>query len=174
MNLISGAKRTLLLRLKEHCCLPYSSLCRLHFSYKNCSVMQWAVWLTSRLEPAREPITSRAEPLLWAREIAEPSQARLAARPSRSEPSRAWLGSFPALLRPIYIEEKGKERMIECRSFLPGRDIPVEANIDCTAAAAAPNRVTNLPISTTSKCAPPLKLSGCPWHLSPNRTLPVK
>ena len=93
MNLISGAKRTLLLRLKEHCCLPYSSLCRLHFSYKNCSVMQWAVWLASRLEPAREPITSRAEPLLWAREIAEPSQARLAARPSRSEPSRAWLGS---------------------------------------------------------------------------------
>ena len=95
MNLISGAKRTLLLRLKEHCCLPYSSLCRLHFSYKNCSVMQWAV--VAR-EPARassradnEP--SRAEPLLWAREIAEPSQARLAARPSRSEPSRAWLGS---------------------------------------------------------------------------------
>ena len=85
MNLISGAKRTLLLRLKEHCCLPYSSLCRLHFSYKNCSVMQWAVWLASRLEPAREPITSRAEPLLWAREIAEPSQARLAARPSRAE-----------------------------------------------------------------------------------------
>ena len=93
MNLISGAKITLLLRLKEHCCLPYSSLCRLHFSYKNCSVMQWAVWLASRLEPAREPITSRAEPLLWAREIAEPSKARLAARPSRSEPSRAWLGS---------------------------------------------------------------------------------
>ena len=84
MNLISGAKRTLLLRLKEHCCLPYSSLCRLHFSYKNCSVMQWAVWLASRLEPAREPITSRAEPLLWAREIAEPSLARL--------------GSFPALV----------------------------------------------------------------------------
>ena len=42
---------------------------------------------------AREPHTSRAEPHRPARSKAEPSLARLAHVPSRTEPSRAWLGS---------------------------------------------------------------------------------
>jgi hypothetical protein len=49
--------------------------------------------LASRAEPAREPISSRAEPYYRAREVTEPSLARLAVPPSLTEPSRAWLGS---------------------------------------------------------------------------------
>ena len=55
------------------------------------------VWLASRLEPAREPPPSRAEPDFLARKNSEPSRARLVHLPSRTEPSRARLGSFPAL-----------------------------------------------------------------------------
>jgi hypothetical protein len=44
-------------------------------------------------EPAREPVPSRAEPDYRARQKPEPSLARLALLPSRTEPSRAWLGS---------------------------------------------------------------------------------
>ena len=56
------------------------------------------VWLASRLEPAREPPPSRAEPDFLARKNSEPSRARLVHLPSRTEPSRARLGSFPALM----------------------------------------------------------------------------
>ena len=49
--------------------------------------------LASRLELAREPLTSRAEPTFPARKMTEPSLARLANPPSHTEPSRAWLGS---------------------------------------------------------------------------------
>jgi hypothetical protein len=49
--------------------------------------------LASRLEPAREPVPSRAEPDYRARQTTEPSLARLALLPSRTEPSRAGLGS---------------------------------------------------------------------------------
>jgi hypothetical protein len=42
---------------------------------------------------AREPISSRAEPHHRARDVTEPSLARLASPPSLTEPSRAWLGS---------------------------------------------------------------------------------
>ena len=51
--------------------------------------------LASWLEPAREPLTSRAEPTFPARKMTEPSLARLANPPSHTEPSR--LGSFLAL-----------------------------------------------------------------------------
>src|SRR6185437_13002102 len=51
------------------------------------------VWLASWLEPAREPPTSRAEPDFLARKNSEPSRARLVHLPSRTEPSRAQLGS---------------------------------------------------------------------------------
>jgi hypothetical protein len=51
--------------------------------------------LASRLEPAREPSSNRAEPTQQARKITEPSLARLAQPPSCTEPAR--LGSFPAL-----------------------------------------------------------------------------
>ena len=54
--------------------------------------------LASRAEPAHEPISSRAEPHHRAREVTEPSLARLAIPPSLTEPSLARLGSFPALL----------------------------------------------------------------------------
>jgi hypothetical protein len=47
----------------------------------------------SRAEPAREPRSSRAEPLSPARGMDEPSQAELVQAPSRTEPSRAELGS---------------------------------------------------------------------------------
>ena len=52
------------------------------------------VWLASRLEPAREPPPSRAEPDFLARKNSEPSPL---AEPNRAEPSSARLGSFPAL-----------------------------------------------------------------------------
>ena len=47
------------------------------------------VWLVSRLEPAREPPPSRAEPDLLARKTSEPSRARLVHLPSRAELSSA-------------------------------------------------------------------------------------
>jgi hypothetical protein len=56
------------------------------------------VWLASRVEPAREPPSSRAEPVSPAREMDEPSRAELGQPPSRTEPSRAELGS--ARLQP--------------------------------------------------------------------------
>jgi hypothetical protein len=51
------------------------------------------VWLASRAEPAREPPSSRAEPVSPAREMGEPSRAELGQPPSHTEPSRAELGS---------------------------------------------------------------------------------
>jgi hypothetical protein len=42
-------------------------------------------------------LASRAEPHYRAREVTEPSLARLAIPPSLTEPSLARLGSFPAL-----------------------------------------------------------------------------
>jgi hypothetical protein len=45
------------------------------------------VWLASRAEPAREPSSSRAEPVSLARKMGEPSRARL--------------GSFPALVAAL-------------------------------------------------------------------------
>ena len=53
------------------------------------------VWLASRLEPAREPPPSRAEPDFLARKNSEPSRARLVHLPSRTEPSSARLVSSP-------------------------------------------------------------------------------
>ena len=53
------------------------------------------VWLASRLEPAREPPPSRAEPDLLARKNSEPSRARLVHLPSRAELSSARLVSSP-------------------------------------------------------------------------------
>jgi hypothetical protein len=46
---------------------------------------------------AREPRSSRAEPISSARGMDEPSRARSVTEPHRAEPSRARLGSFPAL-----------------------------------------------------------------------------
>jgi hypothetical protein len=60
------------------------------------------VWLASRAEPAREPPSSRAEPTSLARGMVEPSRARSATELHRAEPSRAQLGSFPALLAPVH------------------------------------------------------------------------
>jgi hypothetical protein len=45
---------------------------------------------------AREPISSRAEPHYRAREVTEPSLARLAIPPSRAEPGSARLVSIPS------------------------------------------------------------------------------
>jgi hypothetical protein len=45
-------------------------------------------------------LASRAEPSSSAREMAEPSRARSATKLHRVEPSRAWLGSFPARAAP--------------------------------------------------------------------------
>jgi hypothetical protein len=44
---------------------------------------------------------SRAEPASLARGMAEPSRARSATELHRAEPSRAQLGSFPALVKSI-------------------------------------------------------------------------
>jgi hypothetical protein len=66
--------------------------------------------LASRAEPAHEPISSRAEPHHRAREVTEPSLARLAIPPSLTEPSRAWLGS--ARFQPYVGRTRGAILMV--------------------------------------------------------------
>jgi hypothetical protein len=51
-------------------------------------------------------LASRAEPVSRAREMGEPSRARSATEPHRAEPSRARLGSFPALTIPTKLSTK--------------------------------------------------------------------
>jgi hypothetical protein len=62
--------------------------------------------LASRAEPAREPISSRAEPHYRARYVTEPSLARLAIPPRLTEPRRAGLGSARFQpYSPVYVNK---------------------------------------------------------------------